>query len=214
MQIIASAERHIDAPARRVYHYIRDFREHHPRFLPPQFSDFRIETGGIGAGTVHSFSMTLGGRTTEYRVRVGEPEPGRVLIESDPSRRMLTTFTVDSDGGGGSRVRIETRWHTNGVQGLVERLVAPRTLQIGAGTVHSFSMTLGGRTTEYRVRVGEPEPGRVLIESDPSRRMLTTFTVDSDGGGGSRVRIETRWHTNGVQGLVERLVAPRTLQIG
>jgi len=129
MQIIASAERHIDAPSRRVYHYIRDFREHHPRFLPPQFSDLQIETGGVGAGTVHSFTMTLGGRTTAYRVRVGEPEPGRVLIESDPSRRMLTTFTVDSDGGGGSRVRIETRWHTNGVQGLFERLVAPRMLR-------------------------------------------------------------------------------------
>jgi hypothetical protein len=73
-------------------------------------------------------------------------------------------------------------------------------------------MTLGGRTTAYRVRVGEPEPGRVLIESDPSRRMLTTFTVDADPGGGSRVTIETRWHTNGVQGFIERLVAPRMLR--
>jgi Polyketide cyclase / dehydrase and lipid transport len=129
MKIIASAERHIDAPSRRVYHYIRDFREHHPRFLPAQFSDLQIETGGVGAGTVHSFTMTLGGRTAGYRVRVGEPEPGRVLIESDPSRRMLTTFTVDADPGGGSRVRIETIWHTHGVQGFFERLVAPRMLR-------------------------------------------------------------------------------------
>lgn len=129
MKIIVSAERRIDAPARRVYHYIRDFREHHPRFLPPQFSDFQVESGGVGAGTVHSFTMTLGGRATEYRVRVGEPEPGRVLIESDPSRRMLTTFTVDPEMDGGSRVRIETRWFTDGVQGVVERLVAPRMLR-------------------------------------------------------------------------------------
>jgi len=129
MQITASAERHIDAPARRVYHFIRDFREHHPRFLPPQFSDFQIESGGVGAGTVHSFTMTLGGRSSSYRVRVGEPEPGRVLIESDPSRRMLTIFTVDPEMDGGSRARIETRWFTGGLKGVVERIVAPRMLR-------------------------------------------------------------------------------------
>jgi len=129
MQIIVSAERRIDAPARRVYTYIRDFREHHPHFLPREFSDFRVESGGVGAGTVHSFKMTLGGRTATYRVRVGEPEPGRVLIESDPARRMLTTFTVDAEMDGGSRVRIETRWYTAGVAGFVERMVAPRMLR-------------------------------------------------------------------------------------
>ena len=129
MQINASAERRIDAPARRVYAYIADFRQHHPNFLPPQFSDLEIECGGVGAGTVHRFRMTLGGRTTQYRVRVGEPDPGHVLIESDPARRMLTTFTVDPEPGGGSRVRIETRWYAYGIRGLVERLAAPRLLR-------------------------------------------------------------------------------------
>lgn len=129
MQINASAERRINAPARRVYAYIADFRQHHPNFLPPQFSDLEIECGGVGAGTVHRFRMTLGGRTTQYRVRVGEPDPGHVLIESDPARRMLTTFTVDPEPGGGSRVRIETRWYTDGLQGLVERIVAPGMLR-------------------------------------------------------------------------------------
>lgn len=129
MKITASAERHIDAPARLVYGYIADFRQHHPHILPSQFSDLEIECGGVGAGTVHRFRMTLGGRTTDYRVRVGEPQPGRVLIESDPSRRMLTTFTVESELDGGSRVRIETRWYTDGLQGLVERIFAPGMLR-------------------------------------------------------------------------------------
>jgi hypothetical protein len=129
MKITASAERRIDAPARRVYGYIADFRQHHPRFLPSQFSDLEIETGGVGAGTVHRFRMTLGGRTTDYRVRVGEPQPGRVLIESDPARRMLTTFTVEREPDGSSLVRIDTCWHTDGIQGLLERLVAPAMLR-------------------------------------------------------------------------------------
>ena len=128
MQISAAAERTIDAPAAHVYHVIRDFRLHHPKILPPQFSDFEIETGGVGAGTVHRFRMTLAGRTTEYRVRVGEPQPGRMLIESDASRRMLTTFTVDPEPDGRTRVRIHTRWYTDGFAGLVERVVAPRLL--------------------------------------------------------------------------------------
>ncbi len=128
MQISAAAERTIDAPAAHVYHVIRDFRQHHPNFLPPQFSDFEIETGGMGSGTVHRFRMTLAGRTTDYRVRVGEPQPGRMLIESDASRRMLTTFMVDPEPDGRTRVRIHTRWYTDGFAGFVERLVAPRLL--------------------------------------------------------------------------------------
>jgi Polyketide cyclase / dehydrase and lipid transport len=128
MKITAEAERFIDAPAARLYSYISDFRRHHPHFLPPQFSDFEVESGGVGAGTVHRFRMTLGGRSETYRVRVGEPRPGRVLIESDPSRSMLTTFTVEPQPGGGTLVGITTRWYTDGVKGLVERLVAPRML--------------------------------------------------------------------------------------
>ena len=38
-----SAERTVDA----VYRYIADMREHHPRFLPPAFSDFQVEPGGV-----------------------------------------------------------------------------------------------------------------------------------------------------------------------
>jgi hypothetical protein len=129
MRITVSAERDIDAPARRLYGYIADFRQHHPNFLPAQFSDLEIECGGVGAGTVHRFRVRLGGRTTDYRVRVGEPQPGRVLIESDPRRRLLTTFTVEPQPDGSSRVRIESRWFTDGFQGLVERLMAPRLLR-------------------------------------------------------------------------------------
>jgi len=37
----------------------------------------------VGAGTVHSFKMTAGGRARDFRMRVAEPDPGRVLTESD-----------------------------------------------------------------------------------------------------------------------------------
>ena len=129
VKISVSAERRIDAPAARVYGYLADFRDHHHRFLPRQFGDFEVETGGYGAGTVHRFSLTLAGRRTAYRVRVGEPAPGRVLIESDPEKRMLTTFTVEPESSASCRVRIDTRWYTDGVAAFVERAMAPRMLR-------------------------------------------------------------------------------------
>jgi len=77
-RIVVSAEGTVDAPADTVHRYIADMREHHPRFLPPAFSDFRVESGGVGAGTITRFKVTAGGRTREYRTVVAEPEPGRI----------------------------------------------------------------------------------------------------------------------------------------
>ncbi|MGH2446724.1 MAG: SRPBCC family protein [Candidatus Limnocylindria bacterium] len=156
MKITASAERVIDAPAGRVYRYIADFRVHHRHILPPQFSDFRVEHGGVGAGTVHSFKLTLAGRSIGYRVRVGEPDPGRVLIESDPSHRMLTTFIVEPEPDGRSRVIIETTWYTDGARGLVERIVAPRML----ARVYREELALLGRYARSTPVVA-PTPDRI-----------------------------------------------------
>lgn len=127
-RILISAERAVEAPAETVYGYIADMREH-PRFLPPAFSDFRVESGGIGAGTVTRFKMTAGGRTREYQMKVAEPEPGRVLTESDTGSSAVTTFTV-SPQGGASLVQISTTWDgAGGIGGFFERMFAPRVMR-------------------------------------------------------------------------------------
>jgi hypothetical protein len=119
----------VDAPAETVYGYLADMREHHPRFLPPAFSDFQVESGGIGAGTVVRYKLTAGGRTREYRTRVAEPEPGRVLTESDLNSSAVTTFTV-SPRDAASLVHISTAWDgAGGIGGVFERLFAPRVLR-------------------------------------------------------------------------------------
>src|SRR5919199_4851248 len=92
------AERTISAPAERVYRYLADYREHHPRFLPPAFSDFQVEQGGVVAGTVVRFQLRAGGRRRVFRQRVAEPTPGRVLTESDLTSSAVTTFTVTPEG--------------------------------------------------------------------------------------------------------------------
>jgi uncharacterized protein YndB with AHSA1/START domain len=128
-RIAVSAEGTVDAPPDTVYRYIADMREHHPRFLPPAFSDFRVESGGVGAGTVTRFKFTAGGRTRELRTQVAEPEPGRILTESDTESSSVTTFTV-SPQGAASLVRISTTWNgAGGIGGLFERMFAPRVLR-------------------------------------------------------------------------------------
>ncbi len=127
--ILVSAERTVDAPAGAVYGYIADMREHHPHFLPPAFSDFRVESGGVGAGTITRFTVTAGGRTRQYRMAIAEPEPGRVLTESDTGSSMVTTTTV-TPRDGISLVRISTAWEgAGGIGGFFERLFAPRVMR-------------------------------------------------------------------------------------
>jgi hypothetical protein len=123
------AERTVGAPAEAVYDYIADMREHHPRFLPPAFTDFEVESGGIGAGTVITFALTAGGRTRRYRSQIAEPDPGRVLTESDTNSSAVTTFTVTPQGDN-CIVQIACRWDgAGGLGGFFERTFAPRTLR-------------------------------------------------------------------------------------
>lgn len=125
----ASSERSVAAPADTVYACLADMQQHHPKILPPDFGDFTVESGGVGAGTVVRYTFTAGGRTRSYRMTVAEPEPGRVLTETDTDSSLVTTFTVTPDGSG-ARVRIDTRWQgAGGIGGFFERTFAPRALQ-------------------------------------------------------------------------------------
>jgi uncharacterized protein YndB with AHSA1/START domain len=127
--IHVSAEGRVDAPADTVYRYLADMREHHPHFLPPAVSDFEVESGGFGAGTITRFKVNAGGRSRAYRMQVAEPEPGRVLTEADTNSSLVTTFTVTPEDGA-SRVQIATTWEgAAGIGGFFERAFAPRVMR-------------------------------------------------------------------------------------
>jgi hypothetical protein len=122
------AESAMDAPAERVYGYLADYREHHPKILPPAFIAFAVEEGGIGAGTINRYSIKVGGRTRTARQRVTEPVPGRILREADIDGSAVTTFTVTPEDAR-CHVRIETTYEgSRGVMGALERIIVPRLL--------------------------------------------------------------------------------------
>lgn len=116
----------VAAPSAAVYGYLTDYRQHHPQFLPDAFSGWSVEEGGVGAGTVVRFTVTAGGRQRAYRMAVTEPEPGRVLTETDTTSSLVTTWTVDAEGPQSSKVQIETTWQgAGGVGGFFEKRFAP-----------------------------------------------------------------------------------------
>ena len=128
----ASASAQIQAPAEDVYAIIADYRDGHPHILPkPPFLFLEVEQGGVGAGTVVHFQMRLLGQTKTFHARVVEPEPGRVLVETDVDTGQATTFTVELVAGGqGTVVTITTEVRTrDGVPGAVEGFLAKKILQ-------------------------------------------------------------------------------------
>ena len=149
-QIHAELERPIAAPAEQVFGYFADYRVHHPRLLPPAFSDLQIEEGGVGAGTVVNFKFTLGGQTQSFRMRVAEPVPGRVLTESTFDGSATTIFTITPDGDG-CRVKLETTFEgSRGVVGFLQRLIAPRMM----ARVYAEELAILDRYARERVGTG------------------------------------------------------------
>lgn len=130
-RITARAETRIAAPADVVYGILADYRHSHARILPPAwFSDLVVEEGGRGAGTQIRFRIRLLGRDRTVRARVEEPEPGRILTETDVETGAVTSFLVHpARGGGGCDVAIVTRWTTPGPKGVLEALAAPPLLR-------------------------------------------------------------------------------------
>jgi hypothetical protein len=121
---IISASAVIPARRERVYSLIANYNDGHQRILPKQFTGLVVEQGGVGAGTVIRFQMSLLGRKQTFRAAITEPDPGRVLVETYlDTNRAVTTFTVNPGGApADSHVTISTELPVRGgFLGKVER---------------------------------------------------------------------------------------------
>jgi polyketide cyclase/dehydrase/lipid transport protein len=119
----------IPAAAAVVYGIIADYRVGHPSILPPQyFENLDVLEGGQGNGTRIRFRVRAFGVRQVMHARVTEPEPGRLLVETDEATGSETRFLVDPLGAGRSRVTFETDYRARGLKGWVEALLVPRYL--------------------------------------------------------------------------------------
>jgi len=116
-----------------AYRLIADYQGGHQRILPDKyFGNLRATKGGYGDGTEIAFEMYPFGMkraTQQSRARVTEPEPGRVLVETDLDRGFVTTFTVDAVGPSSARVEFVTSVPRKpGILGAIEKSVTTRFL--------------------------------------------------------------------------------------
>ena len=97
-QILVTAEKTVNAPADTVFGYVRDMREH-PNFLPPAFSDFQVESGGVGPGTITRFTVTA------RALRRGLRRPSAGCRAACRATKWLPVGGNSGGGSGGSPFR-------------------------------------------------------------------------------------------------------------
>jgi hypothetical protein len=129
-QVVATAERVVRAPVDRVRSALADYEGTRPRVLPEQFSGYRVESGGQGAGTrvAWRFAATSK-RVRDQLVEVSQPDPD-TLVETDTRSSMVTTWTLHPADAGLTTVRVRTTWNgAGGIGGFFERTFAPKGLR-------------------------------------------------------------------------------------
>jgi len=126
-----SASALIYAPSQDLYAIIADYHQGHLQILPkPPFVSLAVEQGGTGSGTVIRVHMRVLGQLQMFRAVVTEPEPGRVLVETNDNG-YVTTFTVEPRADGqDAYVTIATELTgRTGMLGALERWFVTRLLR-------------------------------------------------------------------------------------
>ena len=120
----ARATKVLDAPPERVLDFLGDYRQGRPKILTDNYSNYRVEQGGDGAGTVIAYHFAAGGRERDYRLHV-EDSDGGGFRERDEFSSFVSTWRVAPDGAGSS-VTVEASWQgAGGIGGFFERAFAP-----------------------------------------------------------------------------------------
>jgi hypothetical protein len=128
-QLETTAVAMVDAQAEEVYAALTDYESVRPGLLTAQFTDYRVCSGGHGAGTEVCWKMQLGEKKRERRrwqpwdcqVRVEEPGGNR-LVERDTNTGLVTEWSLHPGDAGRCAVRISATWQgPDGAGGLLER---------------------------------------------------------------------------------------------
>jgi Polyketide cyclase / dehydrase and lipid transport len=122
-KVRASVSRAVNAPPEKVLEFLRDYREARPSILPDNYTAYRVEEGGHGAGTVFAYHLSAGSSERDFRLRVHESDEG--IFESDEHSSFVSNWTV-APSGGGSTVTLKGSWDgAGGIPGFFERVFAP-----------------------------------------------------------------------------------------
>lgn len=125
--VTATVSRSVPATPETVLEALADYTTVRPAILPEQYTDYAVESGGQGTGTVATWRL----HATEKRVRhvVAEVTKGAdTVTEKDRSSSLVTIFRVEP-AGQGSTVTATTTWQgAGGIGGFFEKTFAPKGL--------------------------------------------------------------------------------------
>jgi hypothetical protein len=127
-KVIVNASDVIDARPEQIYAILSDYRVGHAAILPkPYFKEMIVEQGGQGEGTIIRLKMNVFGQEYTYHQIVTEPEPGRLLVETDMNTGQFSSFTLEPlNGGAQTRVTIHSEFPGKpGIAGWMEKLMQP-----------------------------------------------------------------------------------------
>lgn len=159
-EIRVESERMVGARQAALFMLVADY-DSRPRYLPPNFEDWRVERGGLGGGTVVSYRLRTGKRERAYRMSVEEETVGSVLVERDAESSLVTTWTLVAEGPARTRVRIASRWRgAGGVAGLFEAQFAP----MGLRRIYDDLLARLDRLAAETIPPPPPEPERPAPE--------------------------------------------------
>ncbi len=167
--IFVRSERVIQARPAEVFNTLADYVNKHPRILPSNFLDYRVEQGGQGQGTVISYRFQAAGRERACIMHIEETVKGQVLTERDSNSSLVTRWSVlPIDHGQQSKVSVESDWEgSSGVGGLFERVFAP----MGLRKIYHEILTALAHLVQT------PEQGQKIMLVDKKHRKITTTTM-------------------------------------
>ncbi|CAM3280175.1 SRPBCC family protein [Nocardioides dubius] len=127
-QVTATAEATISAAPEQVVAALADYTTVRPAILTRHYTDYAVQEGGTGAGTVVAWKL----HATEKRTRDVVADvlaTSTSITESDRNSSMVTTYQV-TPSGAGSKVVVTTTWTgASGIGGFFERTFAPKGLR-------------------------------------------------------------------------------------
>jgi hypothetical protein len=144
-----SASALIPAPAQDIYAIIADYRAGHLEIIPkPPFVSVEVLEGGTGAGTVIRVKLKLFGKVQTYNAIVSEPEPGRVLAETNDNGYVTSFIVEPREGGKQAYVTISTKLSgRGGILGALEHWLLNRTLRpVYIKELEQLAAVAGART--------------------------------------------------------------------
>lgn len=149
-RIRVESEKRIACPPDDVFGFLADYSRR-PAILTAGHSDYRVEQGGQGEGTVATYRLKVGPRERVYHLAVSTPagEPRRI-VERDQGSSLVTTWVLEPLSTiSGTLVRVITEWDgAGGMGGFFERTFAPPGLRrVQQEMLDKLTTTLGGLPT-------------------------------------------------------------------